>query len=63
VIYKLDLAPTNTLGCYAMGVVFAVLAIASAALVYRAFERPILNLRDRWVPARPRHANPVAARA
>src|SRR5215470_8249665 len=52
VIYKLDLAPTNALGCYAMGAVFAVLAIASAALVYRGFERPILALRDRWVPAR-----------
>ena len=63
VIYKLDLAPTNALGCYAMGVVFAVLAIASAALVYRGFERPILALRERWVPARPSHANPVAARA
>ena len=60
VIYKLDLAPTNTLGCYAMGVVFALLAIASAALVYRGFERPILNLRDRWVPAR-RVAAPVVA--
>ncbi len=52
VIYKLDLAPTNSLGCYAMGVVFAALAIASAALVYRGFERPILVLRDRWMPAR-----------
>ncbi|HET7097316.1 MAG TPA: acyltransferase [Casimicrobiaceae bacterium] len=63
VIYKLDLAPANTLGCYAMGVIFAALSIASAALVYRGFERPILALRDRWVPAQPRHANPVAARA
>jgi peptidoglycan/LPS O-acetylase OafA/YrhL len=63
VIYKLDLAPTNALGCYAMGAVFAALAIAAAALVYRYFERPILTLRERWVPARPRHADSVAARA
>jgi peptidoglycan/LPS O-acetylase OafA/YrhL len=63
VIYKLDLAPTNALACYAMGVVFSVLAIASAALVYRGFERPILAFRDRRVPARPGPANPAAARA
>jgi peptidoglycan/LPS O-acetylase OafA/YrhL len=61
VIYKLNLAPTNALGCYAIAVVFAVLAIASAALVYRGFERPILALRDRWVPGRPSRADPVAA--
>lgn len=60
VIYKLGLAPTNALGCYAIAVVFMVLAIASAALVYRGFERPILALRDRWVPARPRGTDPVA---
>jgi peptidoglycan/LPS O-acetylase OafA/YrhL len=44
-----------------IAVVFMVLAIASAALVYRGFERPILALRDRWVPARPRRASAVAA--
>ena len=60
IIYKLNLAPASTVGCYAIAVVFAVLAIASAALVYRGFERPILALRDRWVPARPQRANPVA---
>lgn len=60
VIYKLDLAPTDVLGCAAIAVVFVVLAIASAALVYRGFERPILALRDRWMPARPLRANPVA---
>jgi len=60
VIYKLDLAPSNLLGCVAIAVVFAALAIASAALVYRGFERPILALRDRWVPARPREPGPAA---
>jgi peptidoglycan/LPS O-acetylase OafA/YrhL len=61
ILYKLNLAPTNALGCYVIAVVFMVLAIASAALVYRGFERPILALRDRWVPARPRRASAVAA--
>jgi peptidoglycan/LPS O-acetylase OafA/YrhL len=60
VIYKLDLAPSNLVGCLAIAVVFAALAIASAALVYRGFERPILSLRDRWVPARPRAADRTA---
>jgi peptidoglycan/LPS O-acetylase OafA/YrhL len=59
VIYKLNLAPANVVGCAAIAVVFVVLSIASAALVYRGFERPILALRDRWVPARPRRGPPV----
>ena len=63
IIYKLNLAPANAFGCYAIAVVFAVLAIASAAIVYRGFERPILALRDRWVPARPHRANTVATPA
>jgi peptidoglycan/LPS O-acetylase OafA/YrhL len=61
VIYKLDLAPKNAPGCYAIAAIFMVLAIASAVLVYRGFERPILALRDRWVPARPGRVDPVAA--
>ena len=63
IIYKLNLAPADPLGCYAIAVAFAVLAIASAAVVYRGFERPILALRDRWVPARPHRASTVATPA
>jgi peptidoglycan/LPS O-acetylase OafA/YrhL len=60
VIYKLDLAPSSPAGCVAIALVFVVLAVASAALVYRVFERPILDLRERWVPAGRRRAEPVA---
>jgi len=61
VIYKLDLAPSSLFGCLVTGVVFAALSIAAAALVYRGFERPILAMRDRWVPARPKRADVVNA--
>jgi len=35
-------------GCLLQAIIFMALSIASAALVYRFFEAPILRLRDRW---------------
>jgi peptidoglycan/LPS O-acetylase OafA/YrhL len=35
-------------GCLLQAIIFVVLSIASAALVYRFYEAPILRLRDRW---------------
>ncbi len=61
VLDKLGIKPTSALGCIALALVFMVLAVASAALVYRSFERPILDLRDRWFPAH-REVTPVAER-
>ncbi len=39
--------------CLVQAVLFAALAIASAAFVYRFFEAPILRLRDRWTRPEP----------
>jgi len=35
-------------GCLLQAILFVALSIASAALVYRFYEAPILRLRDRW---------------
>jgi peptidoglycan/LPS O-acetylase OafA/YrhL len=35
-------------GCLFQAILFVVLSIAAAALVYRFYEAPILRLRDRW---------------
>ena len=35
-------------GCLLQAIIFVALSIASAALVYRFYEAPILRLRDRW---------------
>ena len=35
-------------GCLVQAILFIALSIASAALVYRFYEAPILRLRDRW---------------
>jgi len=35
-------------GCLLQAIMFVALSIASAALVYRFYEAPILRLRDRW---------------
>src|SRR4029078_10031683 len=36
------------MGCSLQAILFVSLSIASAALVYRFYEAPILRLRDRW---------------
>ena len=36
------------MGCLLQAILFVALSIASAALVYRFYEAPILRLRDRW---------------
>jgi peptidoglycan/LPS O-acetylase OafA/YrhL len=62
VLDKLGVKPTDALACYALAAVFMAVAVLSAAIVYRGFERPILDLRDRWFPARAQRAEPVAER-
>jgi peptidoglycan/LPS O-acetylase OafA/YrhL len=62
VLGKLEIKPTDAFGCYALALSYTAIAVLSAALVYRGFERPILALRDRWFPSRPQYPKPVAKR-
>jgi len=48
---QIAVRPTSATGCLALALAFTAIAVASAALVYRSFERPILVWRDRWFPA------------